>query len=97
MRDIRIDSLSEITAAPQGSTTLTALIMIVLIALLLLLISAAVRPKTYRVERALTISSSPDRLFAEINDLRRLNECNAFAKDDPTQKIDYSGVDAKQS
>jgi uncharacterized protein YndB with AHSA1/START domain len=59
-----------------------------------LLTYAAFRPDTFSLSRATTIAAPPDRVFALINDLRRFNEWNPFAKLDPQNAITYDAVTA---
>jgi hypothetical protein len=68
---------------------ITAIVIVVLIAAVLLY--AATRPDTFRVQRTANIHASPERIFPLINDLRRFNTWNPYAKKDPNAKGSYSG------
>ena len=59
-----------------------------------LLIYAAFKPDSFRPSRSATIAAPPDKVFALINDLRRFNEWNPFAKLDPQNAITYDPVTA---
>jgi uncharacterized protein YndB with AHSA1/START domain len=68
-------------------------IVLVVVALIaVVLVYAATRPDTFRIERSATISAPPDQVFASIEDLRRFNEWNPFAKADPEAKITYEST-----
>jgi len=70
----------------------------ILIALAVLLagfcIYAATRPNTFRYTRSLAIDATPETLFPYINDVHKFQEWNPFVKDDPNNRITYSGPDA---
>jgi uncharacterized protein YndB with AHSA1/START domain len=59
-----------------------------------LLVYAAFRPDSFRLSRSGTIDAPPDRVFALINELRRFNEWNPFARMDPQNAITYDAVTA---
>ena len=61
-------------------------------ALAALLAYAAFKPDTVRLSRSATVAAPPDRVFALINDLRRVNEWNPFAKLDPHNAVYYEDV-----
>ena len=71
---------------------ITLLILAALVAALLTF--AAFRPDSFRLSRSTTINAAPDKVFALINDLRRFNEWNPFAKLDPQNAITYDAVTA---
>lgn len=71
---------------------ITLLILAALVAALLTV--AAFRPDSFRLSRSTTINAAPDKVFALINDLRRFNEWNPFAKLDPQNAITYDAVTA---
>lgn len=67
-------------------------ILIGLVAVIaILLVVIATRPTDFRYSRSLTIAAPPAELFAQINDLRKFQEWNPWAKVDPDTKIEYSG------
>jgi uncharacterized protein YndB with AHSA1/START domain len=55
---------------------------------------AAFKPDSLRLSRSGTIAAPPDKVFALINELRRFNEWNPFAKLDPRNAITYDAVTA---
>lgn len=61
----------------------------VVMAVLILLI--ATRPTDFRYSRSITIAAPPAVLFDQVNDLRKFQEWNPWAKVDPAAKIAYSG------
>jgi hypothetical protein len=52
---------------------------------------AATLPDAFRVERSISITAPPEKIFPLINELKTMNEWNPFAKQDPSIKITYSG------
>jgi len=56
-----------------------------------ILIYAAMLPKHFRVSRSIRVNAPPETIFPLINDLKRFNEWNPFAKQDPTIAITYDG------
>ena len=71
---------------------LKTVLIIVAIAVAALLAYAAFKPDTFRLSRSTTINAPPDTVFALINDLRRFNTWNPFAKLDPQNAISYDTV-----
>jgi uncharacterized protein YndB with AHSA1/START domain len=63
--------------------TLTAL-------LALLLLYAAARPDTFRVERRILIQAPPEKVWAELGDLRRWQGWSPWERMDPQMKRSYS-------
>jgi uncharacterized protein YndB with AHSA1/START domain len=59
-----------------------------------ILIYAAMLPKHFRVSRSIAINAPPETIFPLINDLRRFNEWNPFAKRDPTIVINCDGPES---
>jgi uncharacterized protein YndB with AHSA1/START domain len=57
-----------------------------------ILIHAATRPDTFRVQRSASIKAPPDRIFAQINDLRGWSAWSPYEKKDPTMKRTFSGA-----
>ncbi len=73
---------------------LKTLLLIVAAAIAALLVYAAFKPNTFRLSRSTTVAAPPDKVFALINDLRRFNEWNPFAKMDPKNGITYDATTA---
>jgi hypothetical protein len=60
----------------------------------ILLILAAFQPAAFRVERSASIAATPAALFEQVNDHRKFQVWNPWAKMDPEAKTTYSGPDA---
>ena len=58
------------------------------------LVIAAFRPDTFRVERTAAIKAAPDKLHAQIVDLRVMNTWNPFNLKDPNIRGEYKGAAA---
>jgi len=54
----------------------------------------AARPSQYRVARTVTMAAPASTVFAEVNDFRRWNAWNPWAKIDPAMKETYEGAPA---
>jgi uncharacterized protein YndB with AHSA1/START domain len=65
--------------------------VIAVIGIAAILIYAATLPKDFSVSRTVTINAPREKIFPLINDLKRFNEWNPFAKQDPTIVITYDG------
>jgi hypothetical protein len=63
-------------------------------ALLILLIVAALQPAEFRVERSASIAAPPVALFDQVNDHKKFQVWNPWAKMDPESKTTYSGPDS---
>ena len=70
---------------------LTALAIIALV-IAVVLAYAATRPNTFSLTRSVDIKAPAEKVFPLINDLRRFNTWNPFAKADPGVKLTYSGA-----
>ncbi len=57
-------------------------------------IVAALQPADYRVERSATIAAPPAVLFDQVNDHKKFETWNPWAKMDPESKTTYSGADS---
>lgn len=73
---------------------LKTIVLIIAAVIAALLAYAAVKPDSFRISRSATIAAPPHRVFALINDLRRFNEWNPFAKMEPTVVITYDASSA---
>src|SRR5436190_23834265 len=62
--------------------------------LILFLLIAAMAPKTFNVERKLTIRSKPEIIFNEINSFKKWESWSPWLQRDPTIKNTYSGPEA---
>lgn len=61
----------------------------ILIALFLLYVTS--RPNHFRVERSITIQTSPEKIFPLINDFHRWEAWSPWEKEDPQVRRTYSG------
>jgi uncharacterized protein YndB with AHSA1/START domain len=73
---------------------LKTVLLVVAAAIAAVLIYAAFKPDSFRLARSAPIAAPPEKVFALINDLRRFNEWNPFAKLDPQNAITYDAVTA---
>jgi uncharacterized protein YndB with AHSA1/START domain len=71
---------------------LKTILLVVAVAVAALLMYAAFKPDSFRLSRSATITAPPDKVFALINDLRRFDEWNPFARMDPQNGITYDAV-----
>ena len=71
------------------------IIVIVIIAVIAaVLIFAETRPDTFRVERSADIKASPEKVFAQLNDLRNWRAWSTWERMDPNMKKTFSGSDS---
>jgi hypothetical protein len=56
-----------------------------------ILIFAATRPDSFRIERSAVINAPPDRIFAQVNDLKAWTAWSPWERIDPALKRTYSG------
>lgn len=73
---------------------LRTILLTVAVAIAALLAYAAFKPDSFRLSRSATIAAPPEKVFALINDLRRFNEWNPFARMEPTVAITYDASSA---
>ena len=67
-----------------------AIVIVVLMAVVLGL--AAMKPDTFRVQRAASIKAPPDKVFALVNDFRQWGQWSPWEKLDPDLKRTFSGA-----
>jgi Polyketide cyclase / dehydrase and lipid transport len=65
--------------------------IIVVLAIAAILLLALTKPSSFRVERSATITASPDKIAALIDDFHHWEEWSPWAKLDPIMKTTYSG------
>lgn len=75
---------------------LETIAIIIAVALAALLAYAAMRPDTFRIERATTIKAPPERIFAALNDFHRWQAWSPWEKLDPAMKRSLSGAASGQ-
>ncbi|PMS16623.1 polyketide cyclase [Trinickia dabaoshanensis] len=63
--------------------------LLIIAAAACLLVYTATRPNEFHIARSVTIEAPPEAIYPLINDLRRFNEWNPFAKSDPTINLTY--------
>jgi len=61
-------------------------------AAVVLVVVVATRPAEFRVARSTTVAAPAEVVFSQINDFQTWNAWNPFSKNDPGQKITYSGA-----
>lgn len=66
--------------------------LVALVVIAGLLIIAASRPDSFRIQRALSIKASPERIFALINNFHEWEAWSPWEKVDPLLKRTYSGA-----
>jgi len=70
----------------------------ILLALLVLIgafvVYVALQPDDYRVERTVTMAAPVDKVFANVNDLRKWEAWSPWAKLDPDAKVAFEGPEA---
>ena len=66
-----------------------AIVVVVLLAGVL--IFAATKPDTFRVQRAINIKATPEKIFPFLNDLHSFGTWSPYEKKDPAMKRTFSG------
>lgn len=56
-----------------------------------ILLFAATRPDSFRIERSAVIKAPPEKIFAQVNDLKAWTAWSPWEKIDPALKRSYSG------
>ncbi len=69
-------------------------VTVLLLLIVLLVAFIATRPAHYHVERSAVIPAPAEVVFAQINDLHRMNEWSPWAKLDPHMVLTYAGPDS---
>ena len=64
------------------------------VVIVLFLIVASFQPDAYQVTRSTSIAASPADVFAQVNDLHRMNEWSPWLKPDPQAQTSYEGAPA---
>jgi hypothetical protein len=72
--------------------TIIAIVLAVAIAIVLIL--AATKPDTLRVQRAITVKASPDKIFPLINDFHQWVSWSPYEHKDPAMKRSFSGAES---
>jgi len=71
---------------------MSTLFVVLIIALIGLLIYAASKPDSFRVERSISIPTTPENIFPLINDFHQWEVWSPWEKIDPTVQRIYSGT-----
>jgi hypothetical protein len=66
-------------------------IVVIALAAGVVMILAAMQPRKFRVERSMSMSAAPEKIFFRINDLHEWSHWSPFEKLDPNMKKTYSG------
>jgi uncharacterized protein YndB with AHSA1/START domain len=71
-------------------TVVIAVVVLLVIAVVVVLGLAAMKPDTFRVQRAMTIKAPPEKIFALINDFHAWGQWSPWEKKDPAMKRTFS-------
>jgi hypothetical protein len=74
--------------------TLAIIGVVVVVAIGGILLYAATKPDSFRVQRTVLISASPDKVFPLINDIKAWTVWSPYEKKDPAMKRAYGAVTA---
>jgi len=66
--------------------------ILIVLALIVILVYASTRPDTFRVERSATFITTPDKVFAQINDFHNWGAWSAWARMAPAMSKTFSGA-----
>jgi len=69
-----------------------SILIVVALVIVALALAIATRPKTFRVERSLTIAAPAERIFPFVNDFHQWTLWSPFEKLDPNLQRTYSGA-----
>ncbi len=70
-------------------------ILIVLVGLIsVFFIIASFQSEEFKISRSITISTTPDKVFAQVNNLHLMQNWNPWNKLDPNLKLTYEGPDS---
>ncbi|AEJ00148.1 Polyketide cyclase/dehydrase [Nitrosomonas sp. Is79A3] len=62
--------------------------------IVIILTYAAMQPDTFRIERSISISASPDKIFPHINDFHQWEAWSPWEKIDPEIQRNYRGTES---
>jgi carbon monoxide dehydrogenase subunit G len=66
--------------------------ILIVSAIIAILVYAATRPDTFRVERSASFKTTPDKVFAQINDFHNWAAWSTWESMDPTMSKSYGGA-----
>ena len=67
------------------------ILIVIVVAVAAVLVAAAMQPDTYRVVRSTTIQAPPERLYAQVAELRAWGPWSPWEKRDPAMKRTFGG------
>ena len=70
---------------------LTPILILVGVVLLVLIFTIMRKPDQFQVERSISISATPEAVFAHVQNFHHWKDWSPWAKMDPTMKITYAG------
>ena len=70
---------------------LKKILIIIGVIVVVFVIVVALQPADYRVERTATVAAPAERVFAQVNDLKKWEAWSPWVKIDPTMKQTYEG------
>ena len=71
---------------------LPTILIIVAIIIVVFVVIVALQPADFRITRSITVSASPETVFAQVNDFRKWEAWSPWAKLDPACKNSFSGA-----
>jgi len=71
---------------------LAVIVAVLAVAIAIILILAMAKPKTLRVQRAATVQSPPERIFAAISDFRQWGAWSPWEAKDPAMARSFGGA-----
>lgn len=71
---------------------LTKILIVVFVVIAGVPVFAATRPDSFRIERTASIKAPPEKIFAQINELKAWTEWSPWEKIDPNLKRTYGGL-----
>jgi uncharacterized protein YndB with AHSA1/START domain len=72
--------------------TIAIIAVVFAVAIAIVLILAAIKPDTFRVQRATTVKAPPEKIFPLINDFHQWATWSPWENKDPAMKRSYSGA-----
>jgi hypothetical protein len=70
---------------------LLGLVAVIVVVVAVLAIVIAMQPSTFHIERSLTMSAPPDKVFAQVNDFHNWDAWSPWLEEDPNAKGTYEG------
>ncbi len=73
---------------------LEKIVLVVVIFIVVIIVYAATRPDTFRIERSISIKTSPEKIFSHIHNFHQWEAWSPWEKIDPNIQRTYSGADS---